>query len=330
MREENMKSLVKLAGMALMGTLMTGGASAEGYPSHPIEIVVPYAAGGGTDLSMRVLADVLSKKLDGATVVVKNVPGGGGGIGTGAVLKAKPDGYTLGTGAQGPISLLPHYGATNYTIDDVDFLALMGRNLQIVLACANAPFNDFDGFLAYAKKNPGTVLIGNSGAGGANHLSVEAFGRVAGVTFEHVPYGGASKALTACAGGHINAVTATPAEAKPHVESGAVKPLFVMEAKRIKDYPDVPTAVEKGIDFTWSSWKGLFAPKGMPADVRGKLAAALKAAITDPDFMKKMEEMGEFVDYRDSAGYAALAKGDSEKSEAIIRELGMYGMSAKK
>jgi tripartite-type tricarboxylate transporter receptor subunit TctC len=325
-----MKRQLKLAGWALVGTLVAGAASAQDYPSRSIEVIVPYAAGGGTDLSMRVMADVLSKKLGGATVVVKNVPGGGGGIGTGAALKAKPDGYTLGTGAQGPIALLPHYGATSYTIDDVDFLALMGRNLQIVLACAKAPFTDFDSFLAYAKKNPGKVLVGNSGAGGANHLSIEAFGRAAGATFEHVPYGGASKALIACAGGHINAVTATPAEARPHVESGAVKPLFVMEAERIKDYPDVPTAVEKGVNFTWSSWKGVIAPKGMPEAVRAKLTAALKATFTDPDFTKKMGEMGEFVDYRDSDGYAALAKGDSKKAEAIIRDLGMYGMSANK
>src|SRR3546814_4021717 len=130
----------------------------------------------------------------------------------------------------------------------------MGRNLQIVLACANAPFADFDSFIAAAKDKPGTVLVGNAGAGGASHLSMEAFGKVAGVTFEHVPFGGAAEALTACAGGHIDAVLASPAEARPHVEAGTVKPLFITEANRIDDYKDVPTAVEKGVDFTWSSW----------------------------------------------------------------------------
>lgn len=324
-----MNNMMKLAAGAALAISMTTMASAQDFPSRPIEVIVPYAAGGGTDLSVRVMADILSKKLDGATVVVRNQPGGGGGIGTGAALSAEPDGYTLGTGAQGPIALLPHYGATTYTIDDVDFLALMGRNLQIVLGCANAPFTDFDGFLSYAKENPGTVLIGNSGAGGANHLSVEAFGRASGTKFEHVPFGGASEALTACAGGHVDAVTATPAEAKPHVESGAVKPIFVMEAERIPAYPDVPTAVEKGIDFTWSSWKGIIAPKGIPDDVRSKLTTALEATFKDADFIAQMEKMGEFVDYRDSAGYEKLARGDSENAEAVIRELGMYGMNKK-
>lgn len=204
----------------------------------------------------------------------------------------------------------------------------MGRNLQIVLGCKDAPFSDFDTFIAYAKKNPGAILIGNSGAGGANHLSVEAFGRASDTKFEHVPFGGASEALTACAGGHIDAVTATPAEARPHVESGSVKPIFVMEDKRIPGYPDVPTAVEKGIDFTWSSWKGIIAPKGIPDDVRSKLTTALEQTFTDPGFIASMEKMGEFVDYRDSAGYEKLARGDSEKAEAIIRDLGMYGMNA--
>ncbi|GGB06129.1 C4-dicarboxylate ABC transporter substrate-binding protein [Brucella endophytica] len=324
-----MDKRLKLAFLAIIGALAADTSAAQEYPSRPIEIVVPYAAGGGTDLSIRVMAEVLSKKLDGATVVVRNQTGGGGGIGTGSALSAKPDGYTLGTGAQGPIALLPHYGATTYKIGDVDFLALMARNLQIVLACADAPFSDFDGFMAYAKENPGAVLIGNSGAGGANHLSVEAFGRASATTFEHVPFSGASEALTACAGGHINAVTATPAEARPHIESGAVKPIFVMESKRIADYPEVPTAVEKGIDFTWSSWKGVIAPKGIPDDIRAKLTAALEATFTDPDFIAKMSKMGEFVDYRDSAGYAKLAQDDSQKAEAIIRDLGMHGMNAK-
>lgn len=322
----NKFSAVLLAGAALgLGAVPL---QAQDFPSQTIEIVVPYAAGGGTDLSVRVLADVMQKHLDGATVIVRNEPGGGGAIGTGSALSAKPDGYTLGTGAQGPIALLPHYGATTYDIDDVDFLGLMGRNLQVVLACADAPFTNFGEFITYAKENPGMVLIGNSGAGGANHLSVEAFAKASETSFENVPFGGAAEALTACAGGHIDAVTATPAEARPHLESGAVTALFIMERERIAAMPDVPTAVENGIDFTWSSWKGIIAPKGIPEDVRASLVEALAETINDPDFLAKMEEMGEFVDYRDPAGYEELARQDSAIAEGIIRDLGMYGMNA--
>lgn len=326
----SIKKLNKLSAVLLSGAALALAAlpaAAQDFPSQTVEIVVPYAAGGGTDLSVRVLADVMQKHLEGATVIVRNEPGGGGAIGTGSALAAAPNGYTLGTGAQGPIALLPHYGATTYDIDDVDFLGLMGRNLQVVLACANAPFTNFEEFMTYAKDNPGMTLIGNSGAGGANHLSVEAFAKASGTTFENVPYGGASEALTACAGGHIDAVTATPAEARPHLESGAVTALFVMERDRLGTMPDVPTAVENGVDFTWSSWKGIFAPKGLPEDVRATLVEALAATINDPDYLAKMEEMGEFVDYRDPAGYEELARQDSAVAEGIIRDLGMYGMN---
>ena len=320
----NKLSALLLAGVAAFAVAP---AQAQDFPSQTIEIVVPYAAGGGTDLSVRVLADVMQRHLEGATVIVRNEPGGGGAIGTGSSLSAKPDGYTLGTGAQGPIAILPHYGATTYGIDDVEFLGLMGRNLQVVLACAQAPFANFDEFAAYAKDNEGLVLVGNSGAGGANHLSMEAFGKAAGIGFEHVPFGGASEALTACAGGHIDAVTATPAEARAHMEAGSVTPLFIMEQERIEAMPDVPTAVESGVDFTWSSWKGIIAPKGIPEDVRAKLVDAIAATVNDPEYIAQMEQMGEFVDYRDPAGYEELARSDSEMAEGIIRDLGMYGMN---
>lgn len=317
----------KLAGSVALFALAATAGFAATYPDKTIEMVVPYAAGGGTDLSTRILAETLQKHLEGSTIVVRNEPGGGGSNGTGKGMKSAADGYTLSIGAQGPIALLPHYGATTYTIDDVDFLGLMGRNLQVVLACKGAPFSTFQEFMDHARANPGGTLIGNSGAGGANHLSVEAFGKTTETTYEHVPFGGASEALTACAGGHIDAVTATPSEARPHIEGGAVTPLFVMERERIADLPDVPTAVENGVDFTWSSWKGVIAPKGIPDDVRATIVAALAATMADPAFVQKMGEMGEFVDYRDPAGFEALARDDSTRAEGIIRDLGMYGMN---
>lgn len=322
-----MNKLTQGVAIAAATFALAASAQADDYPSRPVEVIVPYAAGGGTDLSVRIMAETLQKYLPNSTVVVRNVPGGGGSIGTGQALSAPADGYTLGTGAQGPIALLPHYGSTTYTLDDVDFIAMMGRNLKVVMACKGAPFSTFEEFIDHAKANPGATLVGNSGAGGADHLAIEAFGKISGTSYEPVPFGGASEALTACAGGHIDAVTSTPAEAKPHVESGAMKPLFIMEAKRIDTFPDVPTAVEKGVDFTWSSWKGIIAPKGLPDDVRATLAGALEKTFQDPDFVKKMDEMGEFVDYRDSAGYSELAHADSAMAEGVIRDLGMYGMN---
>lgn len=319
----------KLFGLFTGGVLALAAtvAGAQDYPSRPIQVIVPYSAGGGTDLSARIMADTFKKLNPKATMIIRNQPGGGGSIGTSAAINARPDGYTLGTGSQGPLALLPHYGGTDYTIDDIAFVGLMGRNLQLVIACAGAPFADAGTFLTYARENPGAVQVGNSGAGGANHIAMAAMGSAADVAFEHVPFGGASEAVTACLGGHIHAMTLTPSEALPHIQGGKVAPLFIMEDERITLMPDVPTLIETGVDFTWSSWKGVIAPKDTPEDVLTFLRAAFGAVFTDPDFVARMDEMGEFVDYRDAAGYEALVRRDSETAAAVIESLGMTNMN---
>jgi tripartite-type tricarboxylate transporter receptor subunit TctC len=319
-----MKKTLALAA-ALAGTLAA--TTAYAFPDRPIQIIVPYSAGGGTDLSMRLLAESMQRHMDGATVIVRNQPGGGGAIGTSAAVHARADGYTVGAGAQGPLALLPHLGSADYTIDDVEFIGLVGRNLQVMIACKDAPFTDFDSFMAYAKDK--APQIGNSGAGGANHISTEAFAKAAGIKVESVPFGGSSEAMAACAGGHIQAMVASPAEALAQVNAGTVKPLFVEEDKRIDLFPDTPTAVEKGVDFTWSSWKGIIGPKGIPTEDLEILRAGVKAAVEDEEFQKKMKDMGEFIQYEDAAAYEKRARKDSDTAEAVIKDLGMYQMNKK-
>ena len=313
--------------LALAAALMTATFSTQAFafPDRPIQVIVPYSAGGGTDLSLRLLAESFERNFDGATMVVRNQPGGGGSIGTSGAVESRPDGYTLGAGAQGPLALLPHLGGTTYQIENVEFIGLFGRNLQVMVACKDAPFDNFDAFLEYAKTK--APQIGNSGAGGANHVSAEAFAKAANIKIESVPFGGSSEARTACVGGHIDAMVASPADALAQVEAGNVSPLFVMEPERIDLFPDTPTAVEKGIDFTWSSWKGLIGPKGIPAEDLKFLRDALKTTVEDEEFKAKMAEMGEFVIYEDAEQYEARARSDSKVAEAVIRDLGMYGMN---
>ena len=312
------------ASVAVLATVIAAPAFAE-FPERPIQVIVPYSAGGSTDLSMRILADSFERNVPGATMVVRNQPGGGGSIGVSAALHSRPDGYTLGAGAQGPLSLLPHQGGTDYQLADVTFIGMMSRSLQLLVACKGAPFSDFDGFLAYAKTK--APQIGNSGAGGANHVSAEAFAKAAGIKIKSVPYQGSSKARTACIGGHIDAMVASPAEALAQSKAGNMTPLFIMEKKRIDLFPDTPTAIEKGIDFTWSSWKGLIAPNGVPADVLTMLRDAFKKSVADAEFQKKMTDMGEFVEYADADALKKKVTGDSETAEAVLRDLGMYGMN---
>lgn len=295
------------------------------FPERPLQIVVPYSAGGSTDLGMRVVADSLENQFDGVRVVVRNQPGGGGGIGTSAAVHARPDGYTLGAGAQGPIAILPHVGGADYTVDDFEFVGLFARSLQVLVACKDAPFSDYDSFISYAgEKAP---QIGNSGAGGANHISAEAFAKAAGIKIESIPFGGSSEARTACIGGHIDAMVASPAEAKTSSDAGQMTPLFVMEDERIDLFPDTPTAVEKGVDFTWSSYKGLVAPKGIPAEDLEWLRGAVKAVAQDPAFISKMTEMGEFVTYEDGPTFEARVKKDSEMAKSVLEDLGLLGMN---
>lgn len=295
------------------------------FPERPIQIIVPYGAGGGTDLSVRLLAESFERNVEGTTIVVRNQPGGGGAVGTSAALFSRADGYTLGSGAQGPLAIKPHIGGTDYQLENVNYIGLFARSLQLLVACKDAPFTDFDSFISYsATKKP---QVGNSGAGGANHISIEAFSKVAGIEVENIPYGGSSDARTACIGGHIDAMVASPAEALAQSEAGNMTPLFIMEPERISLFPDTPTAVEKGIDFTWSSWKGLVAPVGIPEENLAFLRESLKKAVADEEFNKKMTELGAFVVYEDAETFKARVESDSETAKAVITDLGMLGMN---
>ncbi|MGE6607530.1 Bug family tripartite tricarboxylate transporter substrate binding protein [Halomonas sp. NPDC076908] len=309
------------------GVLFTAASAySADYPVRPVQVIVPYSAGGGTDLSARIMADTMEEYL-GNSLVVRNQHGGGGSIGTSAAIHARPDGYTLGMGAQGPLAMLPHYGGVDYSLGDVEFLALMGRNLIVVAGCQGAPFEDVEGFIDYAREHPGEVRVGNSGAGGANHIAIAGFGNAAGLEFNNMPFAGASAAVTTCVGGHIDAVVASPAEVMPQIEAGSLKALLVMEEERIDALPDTPVPEELGIDFTWSAWKGVIAPVGMPDDVKETLSEALRNTFQDEKFLARMEEMGEFVDYRSGEDYRELAERDSAVAEEIIRQLGMYGVN---
>lgn len=295
------------------------------YPERPIQIIVPYSPGGGTDLSLRLFAETVKENFPKTRVIIRNQPGGGGAIGTSAAVHARPDGYTLGTGAQGPISIKPLIGGTDYQVDDIEYIGLFARSLQVMAACKDAPFNNYDEFIAYAKEN--APQVANSGAGGANHVSAEAFAEAAGIKIESVPFDGSAGARTACIGGHVQALVASPAEVKSAAEAGQMTPIFVMEEQRIDEFPDVPTAVEKGLDFTWSSWKGIIAPKGMPEETIAWLQETVKTVTNDDNFKAKMKEMGDFATYESAEAFKLRAEKDSETAKAVLEKLGMLNMN---
>lgn len=295
------------------------------YPERPIQIIVPYSPGGGSDLALRLFGETVKKHYPGTNVVIRNQPGGGGSIGTSAAINARPDGYTLGTGAQGPLVIKPLIGGTDYKHDSPAYIGLFARSLQVLAACKDAPFKTYDEFIAYGKEKP--VQVANSGAGGANHVSAEAFALAAGIKIDSVPFDGAADARTACIGGHVQTLVASPAEVKSAAEAGQMQPLFVMEAERIADFPDVPTAVEKGVDFTWSSWKGIIAPQKLPPDTAAWLEKAVETVANDADFKTKMTEMGDFPTYENAADFKARVDKDEQTTRAVLEKLGMLNMN---
>lgn len=322
------RSTISLLLLCLLAVVASSALAAPAYPVRPVEIIVPYSAGGGTDLSARVMAQVMEKYL-GGTIVVVNKPGGSGSIGVSAVRHARPDGYTLGMGAQGPLAIMPHFGGVDYTKDQFDYLTLMGRNLMLVAVGKDAPFQDAKSLIAYAKANPEKVTIGVSGAAGANRIATEGFALAAGVKVKCMPFNGSAPAITACVGGHINAVTAHPSELINQAKAGNLKVILVMSEKRIKEFPDAPTSQEVGVDFEWAAWKGVIAPLGLPPEVRAKLSDALDKTFKDATFIEKMNNLGEYIDYVPDAGFKKLVDKDSVVAEKVIRSLGMYGVNKK-
>ncbi len=295
-------------------------ASAE-YPDREITIIVPWAAGGGTDLITRVLGDLMAKDL-GKPVVVVNKLGGGGLVGFNTIAVAKPDGYTFGITTISQI--LQKYSASSY-LDWRVFspIALHNYDPAAFSVKVDAPWKTIEEGLAYAKANPMKMRVGNSGPGAMMHVAAALLGNKAGVQFTHVPYGGANPAAVAVAGGHVEATTASPAEVSTLVKGGKLRMLAIASQKRDPLFPNVPTFKETGIDFTFGVWRCLVAPKDTPKEIIAKLEKSAEKAVHDPKFIDFMTKNGFGQAYMGSAESAALMAQDEKDMEKIVPGLGL-------
>ncbi|PWC36058.1 tripartite tricarboxylate transporter substrate binding protein [Azospirillum sp. TSO35-2] len=301
--------------------LMTSGALAADYPAKPIELVVPYAAGGGTDLVARAFADAAKKHLPQSIGVV-NKTGGAGAVGFSEIMAARPDGYKLGVGTV-EIAMLPHMGIARFSVDDFTPIARLNAEPSAVTVNVDSPWKTFDEFLAYAKANPGKVRIGNSGTGAIWHLAAEALAEKTGTQFNHIPYDGANPAVTALLGNHIEAVTVSPAEVVNHVNAGKLRILAVMADQRAAAFPDVPTLKDKGIDLTVYTWRGIVVPKKTPAAVVDTLRTAAKATAEEPSFRESLAKMNLTYAYADGPEFGAAMQKDNAFFKALMTKLGM-------
>ncbi len=290
------KILLVLMSMILMVVMLTGCGGSDKKAAYPadgdITVIIPKAPGGGTDVSARGLIQFMQKELPGSNFVPVNRPDGGGVTGMVELANAKPDGHTLGM-VTVELAMFPHQGKCKNTYADyVSVCAPIAAPAALIVS-KEAPYNNLDEFVAYAKANPGKVQMGNSGIGAIWHIAALSFEEEFGVQFKHVPYPkGSADIAAALAGKHIDATLADPSVFKSQVDAGNLKILAVMADNRSEIYPDVPTFKELGHDMTIRAWAALVAPKGTPEDKLEVLRKAAEKACNSKEFKEYFIKQG--------------------------------------
>jgi len=269
-------------------------ASAMAWPDRPVTLVVPFPPGGSTDLIARMLVPKLQEKL-GGTFIVDNKAGATGTIGAGGVARAAPDGYTLLVSSLGPYVIAPHLLAkVPYdALKDFDYITVAVQAPNVLVVPANSPHKFLAEVIAYGKANPNRMTFASSGNGSSDHLTAELFWLQTGTSGIHVPYKGGGPVMTDLLGGQVDASFMNINTAMPQIKAGKLRPLAITSAKRSLLLPNVPTLEESGIkDANVQSWQAIAAPHGLPADIKGKLHAAILAGLNDPQVKSKLVDLG--------------------------------------
>ncbi|HSW19327.1 MAG TPA: tripartite tricarboxylate transporter substrate binding protein [Ramlibacter sp.] len=280
--------LARFACAALLaGPLATAALAQDRWPSQPLKIVVPYPAGGSTDLIARQVGEALGKEL-GQPVLIDNRPGGGTNIGAESVVRAKPDGYTL-LFANNSQVLNNHFGPTPpFELSALEPVSLVSRVAFIVAANPQTPFNTGAELLTAVKAAPGKLSISSAQL----DLYVELLNSKAGIKLLHVPYKGGAPATTDAISGQVNMVFALVPVLQPHIQAGKLKALAVTSDKRLASLPDVPTLTELGVDYDFTIWYGLMAPAGTPKAIALRLAAATQKVLAQPELAARIRAGG--------------------------------------
>lgn len=289
-------------------------AQADVYPSQPIKLIVPFAAGGGNDGIARLLGQLLSDELK-QPVVVENRPGAGGKLGVEQGLRAAPDGYTL--------TLISNSYSVNPSLYRLPFDPV--RDMTPIGMIARAPFfvsvnpgvlvQTLADLVELARKKPGGLSYASSGTGGISHLAMEALLKTAGISMVHVPYKGSAPALTDTVAGQVDAMLTTAGSTLPYREDKRLKVLAVTLPQRVASAPDIPTVREAGVPYDVTVWYGIIAPKGVPPQVQARLNAAVNAAVVMPEMSERLKATGE-----------QAAPGSPEAfRDQIVKEISLWG-----
>ena len=315
--------IAKWLGAAILALASIGSAAALTYPNRPITLVVPLGVGGSTDIIGRLMAEGMRQHL-GQPIIVENTTGAGGTIAVGRVVRATPDGYTVGIGVwnthvlNGAIYSLPYD-----MIAELEPIVLLANNSSLIVSRKSIPANDLKELIAWIKENGDKVSVGTAGAGASTHVAGVLFQNLTGTHFQFVPYRGAAPAVQDLVSGQIDLMFDQVSSALQHVRSGGTKAFAVTAGKRLPNAPDIPTAEEAGLPgFNISVWHGLWAPKGTPKDAIGRLNAAAVEALDDPAVRKRLADLGQEIYPRDRQTPEALGvfhKAEVEKWWPIVK-----------
>ncbi len=311
-----------LALLGLAGLFAGAGAVAQSYPAKPVRLVVPFPAGGATDILARTISLRAAEKL-GQQIVIDNRPGAGGTIGSDHVAKAAPDGYTLliataSTHSIGPLinSRIP------YNVErDFAPVAYIARTTSVLVVPNSLPVKNLREFIALLKANPGKYNYGSSGNGTNSHLSGELFKAQAGVFMTHIPYRGTGLVFTDMVSGQVHMLIDNYVTAQPNIRDGKLRVLGVTSTQRLPFMPEVPTLDEQGLKgFDVSNWFGIYAPKGTPPDAIARVSAAFNQALLEPELQKRLATLGASPTGSTPQEMARVVASDTAKWARLIRD----------
>ncbi len=315
---------IVLLGLGGWGFAASAAHAQTAYPAKPIRLIVPFPPGGGTDMLARAVAQKLTEQHKW-NVVVDNRPGAGGNLGVDAAAKSAPDGYTLVMGQTGNLAINPSlYAKLPYDpLKDLVPVALVSSAPIVMAAPANTPFKTFADVVAAAKGKPDALTLGYSGNGTVAHLAGELAEKAAGIKLRHVPYKGASQAMTDLVGGQIDLYMSAVPTLLGQVRNGKLKAIAITSLKRSAQLPDTPTLAESGYkNFEAASWYGILAPAGTPAPIVQTLNQAINQALAQPDVVEKLRSEGGEVLGGTPEKFSALLKAEVPRWARIVKESG--------
>jgi tripartite-type tricarboxylate transporter receptor subunit TctC len=296
--------------LAAVSALFVTAARAQEFPKHSITMIVPFAAGGTSDVIARTVADQMGAAL-GQTIVIENVAGAGGSTALARAARAEPDGYTIAIGNAGTsAAAYTIYPKLPFTPDSFAPVAMVAKTFGIIALRKDFPANTVQEFIAFAKRNPGKINLGHAGVGSSNFLICKSFVQAAGIEVTLVGYRGAAPALTEAIGGQIDGVCDAAASVSQSIGGNLVKGLVVGSTVRLATLPDLPTSAEAGLpEFEAQGWNGLFAPKGTPPEIIAKLNAAARTAVESETVKKRF------------AGLSTVAPDANEHAPEVLQQL---------